>query len=143
MKEGCKVKKLMKDKKGFTLVEILVVLAILAILIAIAVPTMIGALNDAKDKASLADARTAYIAYEIKKSTSDTITNADILEYMDKVGNAKIKCAVVAADNKVTEFYYTDEHLTDRTKYIKITMGNKAEVVSGNFGDLDAKIKLP
>lgn len=135
------MKKLLKDKKGFTLVEILVVLAILAILIAIAVPTMIGALNDAKDKASLADARTAYIAYEIKKSTTNTITNADILEYMDKTGDANIKCAIVTdADGKITEFYYTDAHLETRKKHIKITLGNTAEVVSGKFDDLGSGI---
>lgn len=38
----------MKNKKGFTLVEIIVVLVILAILAAIAVPSVIGYVNEAK-----------------------------------------------------------------------------------------------
>ena len=39
----------MKNKKGFTLVEIIVVLVILAILAAIAVPSVIGYVNEAKE----------------------------------------------------------------------------------------------
>lgn len=41
----------MKNKKGFTLVEIIVVLVILAILAAIAVPSVIGYVNEAKELA--------------------------------------------------------------------------------------------
>ena len=130
------MKKLLKDKKGFTLVEILVVLAILAILIAIAVPTMIGALNDAKDKASLADARTAYIAYELKKSTSDP-TLDDIKEYMDRSKDSSIVVAYEekTADGitKLAKFYYKDANLKD--KYIQIEMGNQAKVVKGTIPD--------
>lgn len=79
------MKKILKGKKGFTLVELLVVLAILAILIAIAVPTMLGALNDAKDKAVMSDARAAYIALELKRSGADTtdVKLADIEGYLE------------------------------------------------------------
>lgn len=41
----------MKNKKGFTLVELIVVLAILAVLLVIAVPVAFGSLERAKDKA--------------------------------------------------------------------------------------------
>lgn len=130
------VKKLVKNKKGFTLVEILVVLAILAILIAIAVPTMAGALNDAKDKASMADARAAYIAYELKSATS-TPSLADIKEYIDKTSDDSIKVGVKKTkdtDNieRITEFYYTDGHLGTE-KYIKIVLGDSASVVKGTL----------
>ena len=54
-------KKLKKNKKGFTLVEIIVVLVILAILAAIAIPTMLGFVNDAKGKAYIAEARTCLL----------------------------------------------------------------------------------
>lgn len=51
-----------KNKKGFTLVEIIVVLVIIAILAAIAIPTMMGFVRDAQDQALIAEARTAYYA---------------------------------------------------------------------------------
>lgn len=50
------------NKKGFTLVEIIVVLVIIAVLAASAIPTMIGFVTDAKKKAEVANARAAYIA---------------------------------------------------------------------------------
>ncbi|AFA47009.1 type II secretion system protein [Acetobacterium woodii] len=51
-----------KNKKGFTLVEIIVVLVILAILAAFTIPTMLGFVNDAKGKALIAEAREVYVA---------------------------------------------------------------------------------
>jgi len=39
----------MKNKKGFTLVELLAVLVILGILLAIIIPTMTGIISDSKD----------------------------------------------------------------------------------------------
>jgi len=55
-------KNLKKNKKGFTLVEIIVVLVILAILAAAAIPTMLGFVEDSKGKAEIANARAAYVA---------------------------------------------------------------------------------
>lgn len=57
-----KMKKRIKLKKGFTLVEIIVVLVILAILAAFTIPTMLGFVNDAKAKAYIAEAREVYVA---------------------------------------------------------------------------------
>lgn len=51
-----------KNKKGFTLVEIIVVLVILAILAAFTIPTMLGFVTDAKNKALVAEAREIYVA---------------------------------------------------------------------------------
>ncbi|MGB5822443.1 MAG: type II secretion system protein [Proteocatella sp.] len=53
---------LKKNKKGFTLVEIIVVLVILAILAAASIPTMLGFVEDAKGKSEIANARAAYVA---------------------------------------------------------------------------------
>lgn len=49
-------------KKGFTLVEIIVVLVVLAILAAFTIPTMLGFVADAKGKAYIAEARKVYVA---------------------------------------------------------------------------------
>ena len=59
-----KMKKIRKNKKGFTLVEVVVVLVIIAILIAIAVPSVMKYIDDANEAKYLAEARSVYIATE-------------------------------------------------------------------------------
>lgn len=58
------MKNLRKNKKGFTLVEVIVVLVILAILIALAVPSVMKYIDDANEAKYLAEARAAYVAVE-------------------------------------------------------------------------------
>lgn len=49
-------KKLLKNQKGLTLIELLAVIVILAIVAAIAIPAIGNIINNSKDKAILADA---------------------------------------------------------------------------------------
>jgi len=57
--------KLMKGgKKGFTLIEVIVVLVIIAILAAIAIPSLTGYIDKAKEKAITSEARTALTAVQ-------------------------------------------------------------------------------
>ncbi len=52
-----------RNKKGFTIIELIVVIAILAILAAIAIPTFVGITDQANERVDLANAR--LIATEI------------------------------------------------------------------------------
>ena len=77
------MKKLL-NKKGFTLIEMLIVVAIMVILVAVAVPTFSGSLNDAKvavDAANLDAAESQAIATYMKELNSTTKTVVDNCYY--------------------------------------------------------------
>lgn len=57
-----KLKEIRKNKKGFTLVELIVVLVILAILAALLIPALTGYIDKAKDKQIVAETRQAVMA---------------------------------------------------------------------------------
>lgn len=64
--------KKIKNTKGFTLMEMLIVVAIIAILIAIAIPTFNSSLNKAKVATDEANIRSGYASVMIQLLTSDT-----------------------------------------------------------------------
>ena len=57
-----KLMNLKQDKKGFTLIEIVIVLVIIAILSAALIPSMMGWIDDSKQKSFLTEARSAMTA---------------------------------------------------------------------------------
>lgn len=63
------------NKKGFTLMEMLIVVAIIAILIAVAIPTFNNALNKAKVGTDTANIRSGYAAAKVETLTGDVAAN--------------------------------------------------------------------
>lgn len=105
-----------KRKKGFTLVELLVVIGIIGVLSAIAAPAALSKVKEAKEKTDVANA--ASIAMAIKSEwaegntavTDNNISEADMTalaaEYFDGiVPKSKLDeevFLVTMADNKIT-----------------------------------------
>ena len=82
--------KLNKKKKGFTLIELMAVIAIVAILAAVLVPTVSGYINRSKKTALLTQIRTAINAVESYNATAtvEIDKNTTVAQLVERVGAA-------------------------------------------------------
>ena len=69
--------KKLNNKKGFTLMEMLIVVAIIAVLVAIAIPVFNGALTKSKEAADVANVRATYAEWQTAMLTENTKAPAD------------------------------------------------------------------
>ena len=69
------------NKKGFTLAELLVVVAIIGVLVAISIPIFTSQLNNAREAADLANERAAKAAAVAAYLTADDGTGTDPITY--------------------------------------------------------------
>ena len=140
------MKKMMRSlkknrKKGFTLVELIVVLVILAILAALLIPALTGYIDKARDKQIIAETRQVVMAAqtlldeEYGKNASLTITSIDdsstptkeavaTLAEVEKskidsitITNNKVVTGVVYIDGKTCTYKKNTSDLTKRGTY--------------------------
>ena len=71
-----KIRERMQDDQGFTLIELMVVVLIIAILIAIAIPTFLGLRRRAQDRAAQSDLRNGLTNAKAFFADDEAYTNA-------------------------------------------------------------------
>ena len=68
-------KKAKENKKGFTLAELLIVVAIIAVLVAISIPIFTSQLEKSREAVDLANLRSAYAECSTAVLTGETSSN--------------------------------------------------------------------
>lgn len=101
------LKQLKSNKKGFTLIEMIVVIAIIGVLAAILVPSMAGYLESAKGARKEANAKTVYTAAQVAVTS---------LETTGKVENTTHS---IPASDKISELHTKIQSLIGKTNYDK------------------------
>lgn len=90
------LKKLRKNKKGFTLAELLIVVAIIGVLVAISIPIFTSQLEKSRDAVTLSNIRAAYAEAQSSYLTEDT-TSADAKYTKKEDGTATVVVTGVEA----------------------------------------------
>ncbi len=70
------MKKMFRNEKGFTLIELIIVIAILAIIAAVAIPNILGAVDNSRRSADVANAKIVLNAAAQVNAKNEEITPA-------------------------------------------------------------------
>lgn len=108
----------LKKKKGFTLVEVIIVLVIIAILAAVLIPSLAGYIDKANQKVAVANARNFTMA-------AQTIGS-------EMYGGGKIATMDATAQTKfITDALELAE--LDKSYLVAVTMTSKGKITKVNF----------
>lgn len=119
------LKKMLKNERGLTLIELLAVVVILGIIAAIAVPAIGGIINKSKEDAAVAEASQIIDATKLYITNEDpafnaqgtlTITQAtdDLDKYLDKTSDFSMS---VAKSNDSFTYTITGHKVNEITEF--------------------------
>lgn len=101
-------------KRGFTIVELVIVIAVIAILASVLIPTFSGVVAKAKKSAALQDARNAWTAY--------------LVDHYDAIPTGKICIKSGDFYYEVVDGQFTGEECSNTTEHTYYTIASGALV---------------
>jgi len=116
------------NKKGFTIVELVIVIAVIAILAAVLIPTFSGITNRAKESARMQETRNSMMNY-LAEQQSGVIADNTKFYYFENT--------IATGENVETyEFNYADGKLTAPTavKKVNVTVTTESNVTTYKIG---------
>ena len=123
-------KKFRKNEKGFTLAELLIVVAIIGVLVAISIPIFTAQLNKAKQAADVANARSIYAAVVADYLDDEKVDNKPT-GTVTKGGTITVGSETFKFSDICTVFTYT-EPTTGTEPSIEITTNGTTFKFPGN-----------
>lgn len=120
------------NRKGFTIVELVIVIAVIAILAGVLIPTFGGMIKKANDSATIQEANAAYKTYtaDINYVAGDTASKNLIIQ-------VETDEFVIIKDGVLVNEVY-DSETTAKNKFAGTTVTLGDEI---NVADSDCKIK--
>ena len=135
MKEGCETMKKL-NRKGFTLAELLIVVAVIAVLVAVAIPTFGTQLEKSRQAVDISNLRSAFAAARLAEITQ--MIEGDNLKLLSADGNNCKYTAGNATTKAKIECYYdpdTGKLVKDGVDCIK-AKGNKVVADTSNLNTI-------
>ncbi len=121
--------KKLKKKKGFTLIELIIVIAILGILALIAIPKFGEAQKDAKIKADIATAKTIADTTATLVASGEISDTLDLTKIEDVKGQKSTNKTVII--NQLGNGRAEPQALNVGKFYVKVQDGNVSVIVKG------------
>lgn len=133
-REELMLKKVKENKKGFTLAELLIVVAIIAVLVAISIPIFTSQLEKARDAADAANLRSAYAeaSAQLLTSASETDVTSDPVTItgktagiagVDEIGGVKVTSDTVLNGAKAPQQITVTVHANGTAPTFTVTSG--------------------
>ena len=124
-------KKAKENKKGFTLAELLIVVAIIAVLVAISIPIFTSQLEKSRDAVSVANLRSAYA--EAQSTILTGSSSGSDVEYASNAHTVTVKNVIIKSQkadnwsNQASELPFYDKMCSTDTTVDTTNHGDAAQ----------------
>ena len=122
-----------KLKKGFTITELVIVIAVIAILAAVLIPTFANVINNANESAAMQEARSEWSNFSVEVATEPAAENDFLIVHKSGDEAAPTYTYFIVVDGQfqtkpVEGFTYNESTVTGSTTFNNMTFNNATKI---------------